>query len=81
MSGINLRPNYFIRVLDAVSQLINAIFLGGDANESVSGRCYREGWTWAEAVIDTVALWEDSHCRNAYLSDIARAYALIEENK
>jgi hypothetical protein len=76
MNEINLRPVWLIRLLDSVSQFINVALLNGDANESISGRAHRSAW-WAEKVIDTIFWFDPEHCRNAYLSDLARAYALV----
>jgi len=75
VNEINLRPVWPIRLLDAVSQFLNVLLLNGDANESISGRAYRENWK-AEKFIDTLFFFDPEHCRNAYLSDLARAYAL-----
>jgi len=79
MSEINLRPPWLIRLLDSVSQILNVLLLNGDANESISGRAYRENWAVAVRIIDAVMFLEPDHCRNAYLSDLARAYAIINE--
>lgn len=73
-------------VLDALTQLGNAMFLprpfDTNANESISGRCYREAvleerggaWLVAQRAID----WlfeiggQREHCLSAYLTDLAR---------
>lgn len=73
-------------VLDALTQLGNALFLprpfDTNANESISGRCYREAvlekrggvWLAAHRTID----WlfeiggQREHCLSAYLTDLAR---------
>ena len=68
-----LRPNRLMRALDACSQLANVVLLGGDANESISGRAYRQGWTRTEAAINTLLFWEPDHCRLAFEADLARA--------
>jgi hypothetical protein len=60
--------NYFIRVSDAVSQLLNVVFLfSQNPNESISGRCYRmrhkKQWQIAMAVIDFLfSPIEVGHC-------------------
>jgi len=79
---INLRPNYFIRVLDATSQWINTVLLNGDANESISGRAFRESWS-IEKNINKLVFWEADHCKIAYYTDLARAKTLVykEENE
>lgn len=77
---MTLRPAYLIRLLDATSQWLNVALLWGDANESISGRAFREGWRKTEAVINTLAFWEPDHCRRAHETDVLRAHKLIEEN-
>lgn len=68
---------------DAASQLFNCACLprpfDTQANESVSGRCYREGtvegrggaWSAAQRAID--AVWRicgtEGHCHGAYMKD------------
>ena len=79
MNEINLRPAWLIRLLDSFSQFLNVALLNGDANESISGRAYRENWAVAVRIIDAVMFLEPDHCRNAYLSDLARAYALVND--
>jgi hypothetical protein len=79
MSEINLRPPWLIRLLDSVSQILNVALLNGDANESISGRAYRENWATTVKIIDAVLFFDPDHCRNAYLSDLARAYALVND--
>ena len=79
MSEINLRPAYLIRLLDSISQTLNVALLNGDANESISGRAYRENWSATVKIIDSVFWFDPDHCRNAYLSDLARAYAIIND--
>lgn len=72
------QPHYLIRVGDALSQLLNVIFLNGDANESISGRAYRERWRRTERTINWALSWlEDDHCYAAYLSDLERARELV----
>lgn len=66
------------KVGDALSQLINVALLPrhGDtsANESVSGRAYRLGWTRVERLINWLfSPWERDHCRKAYEADRRRA--------
>lgn len=77
---MTLRPSYLIRLLDATSQWLNVALLRGDANESISGRAFRQGWRRTEAVIDTLVWWEPDHCRRAHETDILRAHKLVKEN-
>lgn len=68
---------------DALSQFVNCLVLprpfDTGANESISGRCYREGtlegrggaWLVAQRAID--AVWRifgtEGHCHGAYMND------------
>jgi hypothetical protein len=76
--------NYFIRVSDAVSQLLNVVFLfSQNPNESISGRCYRmrykKQWQIAMAVIDFLfSPIEVGHCEKSYDNDVLRASELLK---
>lgn len=84
-----------LSALDAASQLLNVLLLprAGDtnANESICGRCWREGtlegrggaWLSAQRVIDRVArrLGEDEHCKKSYLADLRRAAYYVRRNR
>jgi len=79
---IVLRPAWYVRSLDALSQWINATFLNGDANESVSGRAARvtlfeehesRAWNVTYEVINKLFFLQYDHCLQAYLNDVARA--------
>jgi hypothetical protein len=76
--------NYFIRVSDAVSQLLNVVFLfSQNPNESISGRCYRmrykKQWQIAMAVIDFLfSPIEVGHCEKSYDKDVLRASELLK---
>lgn len=69
------------KIFDALSQLLNMIWpfwpaASSNANESTSGRCYREG-RWFRHVIDWwfyVLRGEIGHCRNSHYADIDRAW-------
>ena len=57
------------QVLIALDQLLNAM-LGGWADETLSARAHREGWSrW----IDLLFFWQPEHCKNSYLSEMNRA--------
>jgi hypothetical protein len=83
MNKIKLR---ILSSLDALSQLANVTFFprveDTSANESVSGRSYREGVRWRVLTIDTpFLLYEKEHCRKSFEKDYIRALKFIEENK
>lgn len=76
---------YIIRAGDALSQFANVTLLfGTNANESISGRCYRlqtePFWSQLKWLIDLLfSPFERDHCKAAYCADLARAYKLIDE--
>lgn len=75
--------NRFLRQLlvvgDALSQMANAIFLGGEANESISGRSFREPWPRAKKIIDILfSPFQKDHCKEAFLKDLHRARELVK---
>jgi len=51
-----------------------------NANESLSGRSYREGWP-TEPLIDALFFWQRNpgHCERAYRNDCARARRTVAE--
>lgn len=72
-----------IKAGDALSQFCNVAFLPNhhqtNANESISGRAYRQKWTWVRASIDLIfSPFERNHCRKAYEADLKRAYELLK---
>jgi len=76
--------DYLIRVGDAVSQLLNVVFLWSqNPNESISGRCYRmrhkKQWSIAMTVIDFLfSPIQVRHCEKAYDNDVLRASELLK---
>ena len=83
---INDKTPRILKMLDALSQLGNVSwpFWSNEdttANESISGRCFREG-RWFMYVIDTIFFWQQNpgHCERAYLSDLDRARKVVESH-
>ena len=74
---------YLINVLDALSQLGNAVFFAGDCNHSISGDAYRLGrWQlmfWIDAIFKTFG--QRDHCRRSHEADVAKARALVESDE
>ena len=76
-----MKLSRFHRLFDATSQWLNVLLLDGDANESISGRSYRQGWRTAERVVNWCFSWlEADHCRLAYLADVERARVLVKQD-
>lgn len=68
-----------IKIGDALSQLFNVAVLPRhketNANESISGRSHRQGWTLMARFIDL--LLGEGHCERAFLNDIKRAHRTL----
>ena len=62
--------NYFLGIVIALDQLINAL-IGGDPDEMISARAHREAlkgstaWILAEIFIDVLFFWQEAHCTAA----------------
>lgn len=75
--------DYFIRVGDAFSQLVNVAFFGSkNPNESISGRAYSLSessrvWYVVYKGINAIFFLQDNHCKQSYLNDIERARRLL----
>lgn len=76
---MNYRPSRLIRLLDATSQWLNVALFNGEANESLSGRAWREQRRRAERTINTLIWWEPDHCYLSHITDVARAHALAAQ--
>lgn len=75
-----------IKIGDAISQLINVALLPRhketNANESISGRAYRNNWFCVVKFIDFIfSPVEKNHCKLSYKKDIERAKQLLENLK
>lgn len=74
--------NYFISVLAAGSQFLNAL-TGGNRDQTFSSRCYeaaviKRKWLWWIPYLLINALyrpWQRNHCKDAYEYDSERTYA------
>ena len=56
--------NYILNLFCAFSQFINAL-AGGNHNELLSARVYREERQWLVYIIDTL-FFDPNHCRESY---------------
>ncbi len=73
------------KIGDAFSQLANVALLPRheetNANESISGRAFRSGWTKLQERIDWLfSRWEKNHCEASYLMDVSRAQKTLDEH-
>ena len=55
------------RIFNAWSQLLSTL-MGGEPNESISGRAHRRGWGVRHA-INLAFWWQVDHCRSAHLNE------------
>jgi hypothetical protein len=72
---------YLSGIWSATSQWFNVAVLLGHPNESISGRCYREPWPRAMALINKMFFWQVNHCKSAYTNDLKWAKAYIETER
>lgn len=76
--------NWLLQTLIALDQLANAL-LRGWSDETLSARAYRmrlKGqpvWGWTANAIDMLFFWQRSHCKQAYLDEIARRQSPPEQ--
>ena len=70
--------DWLVRLLNAVSQLLNVTLLNGDPNESISGRSYREGWDTARKIIDTLFWFDPQHCLTAHVNERVWARKVLD---
>lgn len=61
--------DYAINIATAISQLLNAVVLAGDPNETISGRVWREERKLAVKAIDVLFFFQPEHCLNSHLAD------------
>ena len=61
----------FKQFLIALDQLLNT-FCGGMADETISARAYRSGWTRREKVINFI-FNDPKHCEDSYASEVKRS--------
>lgn len=65
------------------SQTINLWLLFGHHDQTVSARCYvnrlRKGWRVAYRVINGVFFWQEDHCRESHLQDVAFAKQVLQQ--
>lgn len=72
---------YFFNVLTLVSQTFNAVVLFGNPNETISARGFRNTDKWWGAatvtVIDFIFFWQDEHCYQRHMKDVAFARKIL----
>lgn len=69
--------SYLIGIGDALSQLLNKVFLNGHPNESLSGRAWRTQSCWYLFIDWLASPWESNHCQVAHENDLAYARSLL----
>jgi len=76
--------SYFWNILEAISQLAHAVFLGGNPNITFSARCFLERnknkyWAWGYKTLNKVFFWQEDHCRSSWVEDIVFARKALFE--
>ena len=67
---------YVMKVLIAVDQLANAV-RGGHPDETLSAAAHRrhlEGRSGWRNLINTLFFWQEDHCLDAYINEMARKH-------
>ena len=73
-----------IKLFALSSQLLNVLLFNGSPDETISGRCYRQGvllgqdswYTWRRR-INRVFFFQQDHCRSSHQRDVAFAKMII----
>ncbi len=68
--------NYFVNILIAFDQLVNA-FLGGACDETFSSRCHRKQeksafWKSCRILVDMLFFFDKDHCYTSYVVEVER---------
>ena len=72
-------------LLITLSQALNSIVLFGNPNETFSARAWRgrtssKAWKTTVKVIDALYFWEEDHCLNSHLADVAFAKKVLQQS-
>jgi len=75
---------YFTSLFSSFSQVANSI-IGGNPNESISGRAFRERedsdvWLMLYRVINTAFFFQGDHCKAAYFVDVLQAEKIVNQH-
>ena len=83
-TALHYVTRHLLTIGDALSQVANVVlFLGDNANESVSGRAWRlhktsKFWNVIKVSIDWFASpFEENHCEASHKADVGRAARLL----
>ncbi len=73
-----------IKLFVLMSQLLNVLLLDGSPDETISGRCYRQGvllgdqrWYEWRNRINRVFFWQPDHCRSSHGRDVEFARIIL----
>lgn len=74
---------YITGVASWLSQGLNAVFLNGNPDMTLSSRCYlnrdKKNWNRARKVINALFFWQENHCKASFQSDRDNALDLLSE--
>ena len=76
----------FTKMMAALSQLLNCWFLGGEPNETISGRAFRQrhtskSWGSAYRVVNAIFFWQDDHCYESYYADVTESRLVVKRHE
>lgn len=83
-SSVSVR---FFNTLTLLSQAANGLLLGGNPDESISARCFRQGeldgqagWYRMMRVVDFLfSPFQEKHCYKAWLTDFTNAQKIVRQ--
>ena len=70
---------YTIRIAASISQMGNAVLLGGWPDETISGRMHREKRRIPKGIINTIFFVQEDHCRSSHLADIEFCQMILKD--
>lgn len=73
--------NRILALGHSLSQLINNVFLMGEADQCISGRCYAEDRKIPMKLINTIFFWQENHCKDSYDKDVSYAGKILSRHK
>ena len=80
-ASVEVVVGYFYNIFNMLSQVVNTL-IGGDPNETISARGWRNRDTWWGAtivkVLDAVFFWQDDHCYQSHMADVHFARRILK---
>jgi len=75
---------WIFKLLCLMSQIINALILNGEPDQTISSRAYAlsnvKKWAWVEGFINFIFFWEENHCYKSWRLDVEFSKRVIERS-